>query len=116
VADVSRVARADIRHAAGAALVENPQAQRRLAEQAAFANSGKPGMELNGMNPRFVPTGPIRFVTAKESGLWQSIEKKYAGQLASASWLKRQRIKVQMQREFFRRRKEGHKPSPGTLW
>jgi hypothetical protein len=68
------------------------------------------------MKPRFVASGPIRFVIGKESELWQSLEKKYADQLASASWLKQQRIKIQMQREFHRRRKVGHVPSPGTLW
>jgi hypothetical protein len=68
------------------------------------------------MKPRFVASGPIRFVVGKESELWESIEKEYSDKLASASGLKKQRIKVQMQFEFNRRRKEGHQPSAGTLW
>jgi len=49
----------------------------------------------------------------KESELWKSIEKKYAGELASASWFKKQCIKFEMEREFHRRRQEAHQP---PLW
>jgi hypothetical protein len=68
------------------------------------------------MKNGFHSLGSIEFVRGKESGLWKTIETKYAEDLASASPLKKLRIKLQMQREFLRRRKEGHKPSAGTLW
>jgi hypothetical protein len=64
----------------------------------------------------FQSHGSIEFARGKESGLWKSIQAEYAEELAAASPLKKLRIKFQMQRELIRRRKEGHKPSPGTLW
>jgi hypothetical protein len=64
----------------------------------------------------FQSGGSIEFAHGKESGLWKDIEMKYAGELASASPLKKLRIKFQMRREFLRRRKEGHEPSAKTLW
>jgi hypothetical protein len=68
------------------------------------------------MKNGFQSHGPVEFARGKESRLWKAIETKYAEELATASLLKKLRIKFQMQREFLRRRKEGHKPSPGTLW
>jgi hypothetical protein len=68
------------------------------------------------MKNSFHSLGWIEFGRGKESGLWKVIEAKYAAELAAASPLKKLRIKFQMQREFLRRRKEGHNPSPGTLW
>jgi len=68
------------------------------------------------MKTGFVNGGSFRFHRSKESTLWKSIETEYADKLASASPLKKLQIKFQMQREFLRRRKEGHQPSPGTLW
>jgi hypothetical protein len=60
--------------------------------------------------------GSIEFDRGKESALWKSVQAKYADELAAASPLKKLRIKFQMQREFLRRRKEGHEPSAKTLW
>jgi len=68
------------------------------------------------MKNGFQSGGLIEFTRGKESGLWKSIERKYADELSSASPLKKLRIKFQMQREFLRRRKEGHEPSAKTLW
>jgi len=68
------------------------------------------------MKSGFVNSGLFRFRRGKESALWKSIETEYADQLASASPFKKLQIKFQMQREFLRRGKEGHEPSPGTLW
>jgi hypothetical protein len=68
------------------------------------------------MKTGFVSCGPFKFRRGRETALWKFIEAKYADQLASASPIKKLRIKFQMQREFLRRRKEGHEPSPKTLW
>jgi hypothetical protein len=68
------------------------------------------------MNNRLVNEGEIRLILGQESELWKTIEAKYAAELASASWLKGVSLKFQKQREFHRRKKELHKPSPGTLW
>jgi hypothetical protein len=68
------------------------------------------------MKTGFVSCGPFKFRRGKETALWKSVEAKYADKLASASVFKKLQIKFQMQREFLRRRKEGHEPSPGTLW
>jgi hypothetical protein len=68
------------------------------------------------MKTGFMSDGPVEFARGKEAMLWKSIEAKYADELASAPLLKRLRIKSRMHREFLRRRKEGHEPSPGTLW
>jgi len=68
------------------------------------------------MKNGFTKGGPFNFSRAKESGLWKSIQTKFAEELASASPLRKLKIKFRMHREFLRRRKEGHKPSPGTLW
>jgi len=68
------------------------------------------------MKNGFVECGPFNFARAKQSGLWQSIQTKYAEELGSASPLKKLRLKFQLHREYLRRRKEGHAPSPGTLW
>jgi hypothetical protein len=68
------------------------------------------------MKMGFVTSGLFRFRRSKEATLWKSIEAGYADKLTSASPLKKLQIKFQMQREFLRRRKEGHEPSKGTLW
>jgi hypothetical protein len=68
------------------------------------------------MKTGFVPSGPFKFRRSKASTVWKSIEREHADELASASPLKKLRIKIQMQREFLCRSKEGHRPSPGTLW
>jgi hypothetical protein len=68
------------------------------------------------MKTGLVETGPYRFRRGKEAAVWKVIQAEYANKLASASPLKKLQIKVQMQREFLRRRKAGHEPSAGTLW
>jgi hypothetical protein len=68
------------------------------------------------MKNDFHSLGSIEFDRGKDSKVWKSIEMKYADKLAAASWLKKMKIKFQMQREFLRRRKEGHEPSAETLW
>jgi hypothetical protein len=68
------------------------------------------------MKTGFVHGGSFRFGRSKAATVWKSIERENADELASASPLNKLRIKIRMQREFLRRRKEGHKPSPGTLW
>jgi hypothetical protein len=64
----------------------------------------------------FQSHGHLEYLRGKDSNAWKSVEKKYASKLVSTSWLKKQRIKFQMQREFNRLMKEGHKPSAKTLW
>jgi hypothetical protein len=68
------------------------------------------------MKNGFQSHGSIEFARGKESGLWKSIETKYAAELAAASPLKKLRIKFRMHRELLRLRKEGHEPSAKTLW
>jgi hypothetical protein len=68
------------------------------------------------MKTSFQAMGPLEFVHGKESALWKSIEAKYASQLASATPFQKVKIKSRRQCEFLRGRKEGHAPSPGTLW
>jgi len=68
------------------------------------------------MKTGFQALGPWEFSRSTEKVLWKSIEAKYAGQLASATPLQKLRIKARMRCEFLRRRKDGHNPSPATLW
>jgi hypothetical protein len=68
------------------------------------------------MKNGFQSHGSVEFARGKESGLWKAIETKYAEELVAASPLEKMRIKFQMQREFLRRRKEGHEPSAKTSW
>lgn len=73
-------------------------------------------LELMSMKAGFTAHGPLNYMNAKESALWESIRKKYAGELASAPFLKKLKIKLRMQRELFFGGHEGHRPSAGTLW
>jgi hypothetical protein len=68
------------------------------------------------MKNGFQSNGAIEFFRAKEARLWRAIKAKYAAELASSSRLRKLRIKFQMQREFLRRRKQGHDPSAKSLW
>lgn len=57
-----------------------------------------------------------RAAAGREFELRKAIESKYARALSTASWLKRQRIQLQMWREFIQSRRRIHNPSPHTLW
>jgi hypothetical protein len=69
------------------------------------------------MKNEFVADGFHRFMRGKEAALSESIEKKYAAELARADPQQKRQIRERMVEEYLRREKiEGHKPSPGTLW
>jgi hypothetical protein len=69
------------------------------------------------MKNKFVADGFHRFMRGKKAALSESIEKKYAAELAHANPRQKLQIREQMVEEYLRREKiEGHKPSPGTLW
>jgi hypothetical protein len=69
------------------------------------------------MENKFVANGYSRFLRGKKSVTSESIEKKYAAELAKASPIERNQIRQRMAEEFLRFSKnEGHKPSAGTLW
>jgi hypothetical protein len=69
------------------------------------------------MKNKFVADGPFRFLRGKKAALSESIEKKYAAELADADPQPRLQIRERMAEENLQRQKiEGHKPSPGTLW
>jgi len=68
------------------------------------------------MKTGLVESGPSRFRRGKDATLWKTIEAEYAHKLAATSPFKKLQIKLRMQRDFLRRRKEGHEPASGTLW
>jgi hypothetical protein len=69
------------------------------------------------MKNTFVADGYLRFMRAKKAASSESIEKKYAAELAKANPQQKLQIRERMVEEYLRRGKiEGHKPSPGTLW
>jgi hypothetical protein len=69
------------------------------------------------MKNKFVADGFHRFLRGKRAAGSESIEKKYAAELAKADPQQRLQIRERMVGECLRRGKiEGHKPSPGTLW
>jgi hypothetical protein len=65
----------------------------------------------------FVADGRDRFMRAKREGLAESIEEKYAKELAGAIPVEKIKIRERMAQEILRRKKTlNHKPSAGTLW
>jgi hypothetical protein len=69
------------------------------------------------MKNKFVGDGFHRFMRGKKAALSESVEKKYAAELAQADPQQKLQIRERMVEEYLRRGKiEGHKPSPGTLW
>jgi hypothetical protein len=69
------------------------------------------------MKNKFVADGFPRFMRGKKAALSESIEKKYAAELANADSHQKLQIRERIVEEYLRRGKiEGHKPSPGTLW
>jgi hypothetical protein len=66
---------------------------------------------------KFVADGPWRFLRGKKAWTYESIEGKYAGELAKANLAQKPEIHRRMAEEFLRREKAvNHKPSPATLW
>ena len=69
------------------------------------------------MKNKFVADGFHRFRQGKKTALSESVEKKYAAELANADPQQKHQIRERMVEEYLRRGKiEDHKPSPGTLW
>jgi hypothetical protein len=69
------------------------------------------------MKNEFVADGYHRFMRGKKGALSESVEKKYAAELANADPRQRLQIRERMVEEYLRRGKiEGHKPSAATLW
>ena len=65
----------------------------------------------------FVADGYLRFMRGKNAWTSESIEAKYADELAKASPAQKLEIRARMAQEFLRREKAvNHKPSPATLW
>jgi hypothetical protein len=69
------------------------------------------------MKNKIVADGPFRFLRGRNAATSESIEKKYAVQLANAGPDEKKKIRERMVEEFLRREKTlNHKPSAGTLW
>jgi hypothetical protein len=69
------------------------------------------------MKTKFVADGYHRFLRGKKAVTSESIEKKYAAELAKADPAEKILIRERMVEEYSRRiTMENHKPSPGTLW
>ena len=69
------------------------------------------------MKNKFVADGYRRFMRARKTASSESIEKKYATELAKADPAQKFKIRERMVQEYLRRGKiEGHKPSAATLW
>jgi hypothetical protein len=69
------------------------------------------------MKNKFVADGYHRFMRGKRAALSESVEKKYAAELARADPHQKHQIRERMVEEYLRRGKiEGHKPSAATLW
>jgi hypothetical protein len=66
------------------------------------------------MKNEFVADGYRRFIRGKKAATSESIEKKFAKELAAASPAQKTQIREQMSQDFLRQ--QNHKPSPGTLW
>jgi hypothetical protein len=69
------------------------------------------------MKNKFVADGQFRFLRGRKAATSESIEKKYAAELATAGPDEKRKIRERMVEEFLRREKTlNHKPSAGTLW
>jgi hypothetical protein len=69
------------------------------------------------MKTKIVADGYHRFLRGKKTVTSESIEKKYAAELAKADPAEKILIRERMVEEYSRRiTTENHKPSPGTLW
>ena len=68
------------------------------------------------MKNEFVEDGYHRFIRARKAVTFESLQKKYAVELAKAGPFRKLQIRKRMLQEYLRRGNEGHQPSPGTLW
>jgi hypothetical protein len=66
------------------------------------------------MKNNFVADGHRRFLHGKKNLSQESMEKKYAEELAVASPAQKAQIREQIARNLLRQ--QNHKPSPATLW
>jgi len=69
------------------------------------------------MKNQFVEDGSRRLWLGKKALASESIEKKYAAELAKASLDEKEKIRERMAKESLQREKAlNHKPSSATLW
>ena len=69
------------------------------------------------MKNKFVADGLSRFLRGKKDAQSESIEKKYAAELANAGPDEKEKIRERMAKESLQREKSlNHKPSAATLW
>ena len=69
------------------------------------------------MKNKFVADGLSRFLRGKKDAQFESIEKKYAAELANAGPDEKEKIRERMTKESLQREKAlNHKPSAATLW
>jgi hypothetical protein len=68
------------------------------------------------MKNKFVADGCRRFMRARKAASSESIEKKYAAELAEADPAQKFKIHERMAQEYLRQKNLDHQPSPGTLW
>ena len=69
------------------------------------------------MKNKFVADGDRRLWLGRKTLVSESIEKKYAAELASAGPDEKEKIRERMAAEILRREKAlNHKPSAATLW
>jgi hypothetical protein len=66
------------------------------------------------MKSGFVENGYSYLLRGQKKMAMESIQKKYAQELATAGPIQKQQIQQKITAEFLRR--QNHKPSPGTLW
>jgi hypothetical protein len=69
------------------------------------------------MKNQFVADGYGRFMKGEKALTAESIEEKFAAELANASPGEKEKIRERMAAELkWREKALNHKPSPGTLW
>jgi hypothetical protein len=69
------------------------------------------------MKNQIVADGRRRFFWGRVKTISESIEQKYAADMANAGPEEKAKIREQMAEEILRREKMfNHKPSPGSLW
>jgi hypothetical protein len=66
------------------------------------------------MKNKFVADGLQRFLSGRKAVTSESIEKKYAIEIAAANPAQITQIQEQMRRDLLRQ--QNNKPSPATLW
>jgi hypothetical protein len=69
-----------------------------------------------GMKNKFIHGGAWQYMRGKESALRKSIRARYAAELATAGPFQKVLIRGRMWRDFLRERKQGHDPSPASLY